>query len=125
MSSHKSSQGRRVSEELEVLRQKQLAKSQRDKLKDCKYGTYHAAEVKSPSLHKIPVVLASQTYSATTQVPNIGAPHFSNIAFLSFFRPRHLHSDMLTLDNTRRSASLPSGNARQATPTRNHPQTSQ
>ena len=35
MSASKSSQGNRVQQELEVLRQKQLAKSQRDKLKDC------------------------------------------------------------------------------------------
>ena len=35
MSASKSSQGSRVQQELEVLRQKQLAKNQRDKLKDC------------------------------------------------------------------------------------------
>jgi hypothetical protein len=33
----KSSQGTQVSAELEVLRQKQLAKSQRNKLKDCTF----------------------------------------------------------------------------------------
>ena len=37
MSATKSSQGSRVQQELEVLRQKQLAKNQRDKLKDCEY----------------------------------------------------------------------------------------
>ena len=35
-SSTRSSQGSRVAQELEVLRQKQLAKSQRQKLKDSK-----------------------------------------------------------------------------------------
>jgi hypothetical protein len=34
-SSTRSKQGTRVQQELEILRQKQLAKSQRNKLKDC------------------------------------------------------------------------------------------
>ena len=37
-SSTRSSQGSRVAQELEVLRQKQLAKSQRQKLKDSKWS---------------------------------------------------------------------------------------
>ena len=37
MSATKSSQGKLVQQELEVLRQKQLAKNQRDKLKDSKF----------------------------------------------------------------------------------------
>jgi hypothetical protein len=35
MSDSKSTQGTRVKQELEILRTKQLAKNQRDKLKDC------------------------------------------------------------------------------------------
>jgi hypothetical protein len=37
----KSAQGSRVALELEALREKQLAKSQREKLKDCKLERIH------------------------------------------------------------------------------------
>lgn len=46
MSASKSSQGNRVQQELEVLRQKQLAKNQRDKLKDCKCSLCFEEEVR-------------------------------------------------------------------------------
>lgn len=53
MSATKSSQGSRVQQELEVLRQKQLAKSQRDKLKDCAYFVVYATNEGAASLMRL------------------------------------------------------------------------